>query len=262
MHESFLPSLAVSRKFTATLMLLLSVGLPAAVQAVGPFSASNDFSTSNPSGQWTYGTETSLGAGFVAFTNHGTATSSSAVSIPIWEFSTTGAIQPIIDNNGTSGDLDFSNANDTITIPAHTIGISPSSQAGTPQYADLRFTAPISGTYALTGYWEGLDQAKTGSPPTTTTDAHILVNGFDAPARDTTINSYLTQLSFGTVGSPLLIPVSAGENIDFVVGFGGNSDAKDTTGLVLNIAVPEPASLCVLALSGTLLVTGRRRLPR
>jgi hypothetical protein len=87
--------------------------------------------------------------------------------------------------------------------------------------AVVRWTAPASGTYAIQGFFEGLDFV---GP--TTTDVHILLNS-STSLFSGNISSFEVPLTF-----TLSLSVSAGDKIDFVVGFGSDGNYLfDSTGL-------------------------------
>ena len=147
------------------------------------------------------------------------------------------------------------------TIPALSFPVAPhqifmheggigSSGFSPPFYnAILRFTAPSSGQYMITGSWERLHAGITndlvlrnGAVVFSSTDAH-------------------SSFNFGET-------LSVGDTIDFVVSRSYDGIGADSTGLFATVtettAVPEPSSLC-LFLGGGMTVAGswyRRRVLR
>jgi len=119
------------------------------------------------------------------------------------------------------------------------------------QYSVIQFTAPSNGTYVFSGEFIGIATAGT------TTDTHILLNGS-------------TSLFFKDINSSgpssaqsFYIPetLTAGETLDFAVGYGTNGNyTSDSTGLLLNVT-PEPMFYGVLGvgLAGLYLANRRRR---
>lgn len=109
----------------------------------------------------------------------------------------------------------------------------------------LRFTAPASATYDLTGLFESLD-------PNINDDVALLLN-----------DVVLSASNFTTAEAQLVldrqITLTAGDRLDFYVGSGTDGTASgDSTGLRLRIAqVPEPASLTLLCV-GIFMVSRRR----
>lgn len=112
------------------------------------------------------------------------------------------------------------------------------------EFAILRFTAPSTGIYSIVGQFIARDNTTI-----TTTDVAVLNNGG---------GSLFTGNVMGTVGTGaqpfnLLQSLTAGQNVDFRVGYGSNNNnAFDSTGLSLSISTsaPEPATLSLLALGG------------
>jgi hypothetical protein len=193
-----------------------------------------DFSpTANPNGPWSYG-YLAPGASpdsstFTYYANNGTVTG----GIQYWNIAGGNLTPPEIFFNPSSSVVTFS----TITMQPLQAAFHPGPN---DQYSDFRFAAPVSGSYSLGTLFTGIDTAGT------TTDVHVLDNGTLLFSGN--INGYLATASYSAT-----LSLSAGDIVDFAVGFGSNgnytsdSTALDAT-LTLN-GVPEPGGL-------TLLVTG------
>jgi hypothetical protein len=178
------------------------------------FNAATDFSaTQNPNGAWSYGWSVSQGAAFNLATNAFTIS-----GLDVWNGGGS-EIDPAVFHNGTSSAITFGG---TVTAPAGSLIIHPGPSG---ENAIVRWTAPTTGAYQITGEFVGLDFAYP-----TTTDVAVrhgpseLFSGF--------INSYDMPLPFSTVRSVL-----AGETIDFTVGYGSNASyTGDSTGLDVTIS--------------------------
>lgn len=115
------------------------------------------------------------------------------------------------------------------------------------EFAILRFTAPVTSLYDITGDFNG------NSESGTSTTVHILQNG--SSIFSSTVNGFGTVTPFSFTSMAL----NSGATLDFVVGSNGNY-FNDSTGFHLTIAaVPEPATGVLLALGlAGLLLLGRR----
>lgn len=95
------------------------------------------------------------------------------------------------------------------------------------QRSVVRWTAPRAGTFLVHGLFQGI------STIGTTTDAKILRNETET-LFDEVVNGYRVQKPFS-----FTVTVSAGDGIDFSVGWGTNDSASsDSTGLVVTIGQP------------------------
>ena len=192
------------------------------------------FSTaSNPNGAWSYGSFVESTKTFMLLT-----TSSTECGLPYW--TDPGGFPVVLANNTGSPQ----SCGSTWTLPTDTLNLHPTNTSGLD--ADVRWTAPASGTYLISGSYSALDS--------TTTFDSILLNG--ASVFSTNINSSNTSSPFG-----LTETLTAGSTIDFIVNCCSGSDQdyfNDSTGLKGTIdlsttATPEPSTL-LLALSTSALL--------
>ena len=219
------------------LVLTSAILLTFAAQSfAASFDAFADFSTTlNPNGVWSYGQTPTLGGSFTpllagscgpltGWNNSGTANPSGSPPFIFKGSGTCGTGTPL------SGQLD----------------VHPGSGG---QFADVRWTSPSAGTFAVTGLFEGIDPTAGG------TDVHVLLNG--AHLFDGAITNFGVPLPFALTGA-----VAAGAKLDFAVGFGSDGNfAFDSTGFSAAIsfqpssAVPDPGSLMLLG-SGVIALGG------
>jgi hypothetical protein len=225
---------------TLTLVLVsFAIGSP---EARADYDPAVDFSsTSNPSGPWSYGWSQTLGGTFNLDAIH---VHDNTTGLDVWDGSVVSPLGnfPIVAHNGTAQTISYS----TVTYSPGQLGLHPG-PAG--EYSLVRFIAPSSGQYSISGGFVGLDFV---GP--TTTDVHILQNS--SAIFNGVVNSYGSGPSFSTV-----LTLQAGDKLDFAVGFGSNgSYFYDSTGLAVHIsAVPEPATIAMGIIGAIGLIAVRRR---
>ena len=181
---------------------------------------------------------------------------------------------PGISYNSTASDI----TDGTVFLPAHSVGYSPGPDG---EYGVVRWTAPTAGTYNLSAAFSGDDFVF----PTSTT-VYILLDGKSLFSGEVVV--FGPALSFSDI-----VSVTAGETIDFAVGFGPRGNFfGDTTGIsatltaqggpvydlaadfsvasnpngvwsygyfpVMSNSVPEPSSLTLLGLGFLALLSGIR----
>jgi hypothetical protein len=222
--------MTASRKYTlvstfATLLSLVVLARPSAAQS---YNAAGDFSiSSNPNGAWSYGWSTSLGSAFIPST---IATNAyMGFTLEGWLGNSDSSLTPYVLHNATTTIV---NNNPTTPYQPGQLAEHPGAQG---QYEVVRWTAPFSGTFSINATFSGLSTI--GS----TTDVHIFLDGVSI--FNSAVNGYPAPTSYSGIQS-----IVAGDRIDFAVGIGSDgSPDNDTTGLSATI-VPEPGTLCLVAM--------------
>ncbi len=213
------------------------------------YSAVNDFSITNgnPNGVWSYGTLGSIfdptPTTFTLFTD--TSANRDYVGQEIWH------------NGGSIPDSAAVTANAGPNNP----GMAPTTN---PQFnnqlnldgesfvADVRFTAPTTTTYDLSGFFQRNDTGAAGAPVTVSIVEDGVTTLFSAS--DLTVNGVANDFSLDDL---LLV---AGTTIDFSEA--GTQPFDDSTGLAATITVvPEPSAYALFGFGLLIAVvsTYRRR---
>ena len=248
--------------FIVAAAAVLSVFVPARARADTVYNNAVDFSaTNNPNGVWSYGWLAPGAAPnastFTLYTQSFTVPTGYTLSFPaptgleVWGANTVNP-QWVFYNSSNSAQTYYG----TLTLQPGEAAFHPGPDG---EYSVYRFTAPTTGTYSVATEFSGLDWG--GPNPSapnygmTSTDVHILENG--------------TSIFYGTINGsnvPGLVSgpnptaffdstlfLTAGETLDFVVGYGSNQTYyHDTTGLDATIkplestATPEPSSMIML----------------
>jgi PKD repeat protein len=125
-----------------------------------------------------------------------------------------GTTFPLLAYNNTG----ISIASGTFNIPPATLLLHPGA-AG--ENSLIRFTAPATASYLVQGRFYGID--------TTTTDVSILLN-----SSTTLLSGNITEQNAG-VPFTFVKKLTAGDKLDFSVGFGNGSNSSDSTGMQLII---------------------------
>jgi len=201
------------KTFVVAMTLLL---LTPAASAQAPqwknadYDAVRDFSIqSNPNGVWSYGWEATLGKSLNLYAvGDGTC----AQGLSFWRVSED-CQPPDVGHNDTDKEICVS----TFCVPAKYLHLHPGFSA---ELSVVRWTAPSTGRFQIEGAFMGLDWA---GP--TTTDVHVLVNSKKSLLSGP-ITSYKWPLTFN-----LTVKVSAGDTVDFLVGWGKNDVNNDSTGV-------------------------------
>ena len=204
------------------------------------FDAALDFSsTLNPNGPWSYGSTPTLGGAFTLLA------AGTCGPLAGWQGggAATGSPPFIYGGVGTCGGG---------TLTSGLLDLHPGASGA---YADVRFTNSAAGALAISGVFEGID------PAPTSTDVHLLLNGLSI--FDSTVNNFHVPHTFN-----LTRTMSAGDKLDFVVGFGADgSFISDSTGFDATISpavssVPEPANLQLVLIGFAVAIAFRFRLKK
>jgi hypothetical protein len=125
----------------------------------------------------------------------------------------------MVTKNNTGSTYTYPNA-PSVVQPSDVLNLHPGPNN---ERSIVRWSSPSSGTYAVSGRFEGID---TGG---TTTDVLITKNG--TTLFTGVLNGYGNQLPFS-----LPVTVTAGDILEFSVGYGANgSYNSDSTGLAVTI---------------------------
>ncbi|MCF7731277.1 MAG: VPDSG-CTERM sorting domain-containing protein [Akkermansiaceae bacterium] len=190
------------------------------------YDAASDFSATNPSGAWTYGSYSTANtpASFVAFNNY--AANSGGTGLDFHNISGDIDAVPAVFHNATSGTI--FNAFTTLDVPAGGLALHPGNLG---ERAVIRFTVPTAGLYSISADFFGWDHGSVWEPYTTT---DVYVNDASNFNFSGLVNGYSLTVPFASyAGGPAWL--AAGSTIDFSVGMSGSSGDltyfNDSTGL-------------------------------
>ena len=220
-------------------LINLFISLFAIAASAQTWDAVKDFSNSNPSNDWEYG----HGQTGTNFSKYGSFSSSCPAfsgfsGIECWW--TGGQSLPAVGLNYTSGTLCY-NGSSTVVLPTNALWMHPGSSLNDDSI--VRWTAPTSGTYSISGFFEGLDSIDQ-------TGVYLSVYRNTIPIFGPVF--YQKAASCPNPGPSLNIPtqtlsLAAGDVISFGVNNGGNY-IYDSTGFDASIA----AVACVLPPNATM----------
>lgn len=215
--------------------ILLTALPPQEAKANTVFNLSDDFSTiSNPNGPWQYGWVSTIGGSLTVFDEvlyppyGGDRWNDSTISNTYW-------IPQVWKNNSTDTLFNWVEPGDVSLHPG------PSGELAT-----VRFTAPVDGTYSLSGYFNSYNRAYMSK--------YIYKSGATTGLLLSENSSWYNDFSI------LGLAMQAGNFLDFVVGpTVWNSIAGGDTILSLNItgsfdipnppvATPEPGTVMLLGI--------------
>ncbi len=220
-------------KLTRILATLLFVTLAVNARAV-PYNAAADFQTvSNPLGVWSYSYSLAGGLSYapILFDEVVGSTWLSSTNQSFGTPSATKNNEPYTVNGVASGQF----------------ALHPGPDTNIGAFAILRFTTANTDTYQVTGQFYAGD---TGSM-----NGAIVLNGNHlAPLQ------YFANTTDTSFFSPLSLTLTAGDTLDFVVGFNGDFVFGSTPlDVNIDIAAPEPASIAILLGGLTILGVARSR---
>ena len=210
--------------------LILTLASVERAEAGTIYDAVNDFSiTSNPNGVWSYGSLSSLAGGnFAYFTssgnnNHGLDAWVHGASVPNFES---------IAKNVTNADVVSNQGH----VPPNLLNLD-----GESGIADVRWTAPTTGVYNISGLFQRLDYTNTP------VSVRVLLNGTALFSADN-FATYNGQEVFNFSN----LTLAAGSVLDFAEG--APQYNNDSTGLSVTISstVPEPSALALCFIGGTI----------
>jgi hypothetical protein len=219
---------------------LCSSANAAVYDAVAAFSSS-----SNPNGPWSYGSGVT-GTSFTPYTNFGTL---DVAGVSGWSDTSSSGAHPPYVGIATAGPASAL----TVFVPNGVLDLHPGPSIDTI----VRWTAPTSGTFSVSGFFELLDTNPTG------VIGEIFKNS--TPEFTTTLTGPGAQQPNGPVGQAQnffgTVTLVAGD----VLSFGVNNDGvynNDSTGFDATIsAVPEPSTwaMMILGFLGVSFAAHRRK---
>lgn len=168
---------------------------------------------------------------------------------------------PVVMKNTTDTPLVGGGA-DEIIVPPGGLVMHPYTYSTGQAYAVLRWTAPSSATADLAITFTGIDyhEADSQCPYTffTTTDVHVIKNGLSVFEAEVTGGLYAsTNIQSYSVRN---MAVAGGDTIDFIVGPGPDDNfGADSTGISVQISVPEPSAFVLLGIGAVGLFAWHRR---
>ncbi len=184
--------------------------------AASEFNDSNNADTANPSGVWSYGWKEMLTGKFYLALTH--------FDDPPNRFGwCSGSGYPILSHVTFLIPTRMHGPN-SVTLAGHALNMHPGPNG---EYAVLRFTAPATGMYRVSGQFYAEDDNSTG----TTTDVWILPN-------DSKTGAFSGSLDYkqGAMVASFMsrsYQLKKGDALDFEVGYGANKNMEyDSTGLV------------------------------
>jgi hypothetical protein len=191
-------------------------------QTSSRYDAAADFSaTDNPHGAWSYGWSSTLGSTFNLY-----QFPQNVVGLDLWRIDVS-PIEPNVIHNGT--DMPLYILEGTALYQPGQLGAHPGIHG---EYSLFRWTAPANGSISIATTFSGTDFV---GP--TTTDVHVLRDGISI--FDGIVNGY------GPGSGPSFadnLTVSAGDTIDFAVGWGPDQDVGfDNTGIAASISYTAPS---------------------
>jgi hypothetical protein len=231
-----------------TVAFAVAAALIAGVAQATTYDVAADFSSSSPTGIWSYGTGVT-GTSFTPYTNFNPGCLGAGSAC--WQTAAPVDLVPAVVANLSGSTINFS----TVVLPTDVLLVHP----GPDTDSIVRFTVPVTGVYDISGFYELLDTSPTG------VNAIIAANG-------TVVASFLLT------GPGATHPGTPGESQSFgetnvflpagtIIDYGVNNDGNfldDSTGLGLTFTtVPEPGAWAMLLIGfvglGATLRAARRK---
>ena len=229
-------------------LLGLLLGQQGSVFALPVYDVASDFSfVSNPNGPWSYGYETVLGGSFTAYGAQSTINGMQTWSIIPFDL-------PSVNFNPTASDITFAST----TLLAGQVNLHPGANN---EVSVIRFTAPVAGTYSLSGDFNMRSFGGTNS-----TDVHVILGNNIAAqlfGNGVTVSGFGDDSAFSTT-----LVLNASDFVDFAVGPNGTvpfqSYLGDTTQLNARFelnpnTVPEPNTFFLAAMGIGFLVLRQQK---
>lgn len=198
----------------------LAASAPAALEvscwnAAAEFNDSANPDAANPSGVWSYGWKKTLTDKFYFF-----RTPSNAPPYLSGWCNASGV--PAIAHNDRSVTTTVPNIRPVIYKP-HALNLHPGSNG---EYAVLRFTAPVDGSYRISGQFYAFDDNGKG----TTTDVWVLANNRKTDAFSGKVDCHAGPRSASFTSHTFIL--KARDTLDFQIGYGASKNYQyDSTGL-------------------------------
>jgi hypothetical protein len=220
-------------------LINLFISLFAIAASAQTWDAVKDFSSSNPSNNWEYG-HGQTGTNFAIYGSFSSSCPAFSGFSGVECWWTGGQSLPAVGLNYTSGTLCY-NSSSTVVLPTNALWMHPGSSLNDDSI--VKWTAPTSGTYSISGFFEGLDSIDQ-------TGVYVSVYRNTTPIFGPVF--YQQAASCPNPGPSLNIPtqtlsLAAGDVISFAVNNGGNY-IYDSTGFEASISVVA----CVLPPNATM----------
>lgn len=235
--------------FALVVMLFSCAGFCRHCNASFIYDAVRDFSVSSNAGVngvWSYGQGTGSSFSLLPFSSEKTFGIDGLLS---WSGTNPAfnLFYPIIAANATGSSIPVG---EIPVFPTDLLFLHPAN-TGVNEEATVRWTAPTSGIFELTGLFQGLQKQGSAVP---TTDVKVLLNGSENLFAGN-INSFAQPIAFS-----LTKRLQAGDILDFAVGDGGNNFFVDGTGFNVQIsAVPEPSTMLLAVVGVSILPLYRKQ---
>ncbi len=218
---------------------VLAIALLAPVHAATVWNFADDFSTTqNPNGAWSYGWVSSLGGSMGLYNQINRL----STGVPEWRYGTDDALPHGMLCKNITGAVVPDNYSSQYW-EAGMAGLHPGSGG---DIATARWTASSTVLVTVSAVFSGLSWAGGG----TTTDVHVLRNGVSL--FDGTVDGFVGRAAQGysdafgpspTQSFSTTMTVTAGDTLDFCVGFGNGSYAHDITGLAATVSARDDVGL-------------------